>query len=145
MGESPPVKSEVLGESIKQILVLGLDAWEQGVSWGLITLLRMPSLLPHDLCHGRSSSPWLPAMFQMKEQDKTSEEELSEDRQSVWVEFRVVIMKMVKRTCERMDAQSRKLVVYNKELGTIKNNQIRIQLMKWKIYKMVSTVEYKSL
>ena len=63
-------------------------------------------------------------MFQMKEQDKTSEEELSEDRQSIWVEFRVMIIKMVKRTWERMDAQSRKLVVYNKELETINNNQI---------------------
>ena len=63
-------------------------------------------------------------MFQMKEQDKTSEEELSEDGQSIWVEFRVMIIKMVKRTWERMDAQSRKLVVYNKELETINNNQI---------------------
>ena len=63
-------------------------------------------------------------MFQMKEQDKTSEEELSEDGQSIWVEFRVMIIKMVKRTWERMDAQSRKLVVYNKELETINNNKI---------------------
>ena len=30
-------------------------------SWGLILPLRMLSLLPHDLCHGRSSSRWLPA------------------------------------------------------------------------------------
>ena len=29
----------------------------QGDSWGLIPPLRMPSLLPHDLCHGRSSLP----------------------------------------------------------------------------------------
>ena len=28
----------------------------QGDSWGSIPPLRMPSLLPHDLCHGRSSS-----------------------------------------------------------------------------------------
>ena len=35
-----------------------------------------------------------------------------------------MIIKMVKRTWERMDAQSRKLVVYNKELETINNNQI---------------------
>ena len=27
----------------------------------MITPLRMPSPLPHDLCHGRSSSRWLPA------------------------------------------------------------------------------------
>ena len=29
----------------------------QGDSWGLILPLRMPSLLPHDLCQGRSSLP----------------------------------------------------------------------------------------
>ena len=34
----------------------------QGDFWGSIPPLRMPSLLPHDLCHGRSSSPWLPAL-----------------------------------------------------------------------------------
>ena len=33
----------------------------QGDSWGSILPLRMPSLLPYDLCHGRSSSRWLPA------------------------------------------------------------------------------------
>ena len=50
-----------VGERIKQTLVLGLDAREQGVSWGLVTPLRMPSLLPRDLCPGRSSSRWPPA------------------------------------------------------------------------------------
>ena len=60
MGESPR-KVRSVGESIKQTLVLALDAREQGVSWGLITPLHMPSLLPHDLCHGRSSSHWPPA------------------------------------------------------------------------------------
>ena len=30
----------------------------QGDSWGSIPPLCMPSLLPHDLCHGRSSSRW---------------------------------------------------------------------------------------
>ena len=35
----------------------------QGDSWGSIPPLRMPSLLPHDLCHGRSSSRWLPAVI----------------------------------------------------------------------------------
>ena len=34
----------------------------QGDSWGSIPPLRMPSLLPHDLCHGQSSSRWLPAV-----------------------------------------------------------------------------------
>ena len=35
----------------------------QGDSWGSIPPLRMPSLLPHDFCHGRSSSRWLPAIY----------------------------------------------------------------------------------
>ena len=34
----------------------------QGESWGSIPPLCMPSLLLHDLCHGRSSSRWLPAV-----------------------------------------------------------------------------------
>ena len=38
----------------------------QGDSWGLIPPLRMPSLLPHDLCHGRSSSRWLPAVIEFQ-------------------------------------------------------------------------------
>ena len=32
----------------------------QGDSWASILPLRMSSLLPHDLCHGRSSWRWLP-------------------------------------------------------------------------------------
>ena len=35
----------------------------QGDSWGSIPPLSMPSLLPHDLCHRRSSSLWLLAMI----------------------------------------------------------------------------------
>ena len=56
-----PRKVRGVGESIKQTLVWGVDAREQGISWGLITPLRMPSLLPHDLCHRQSSSRWRPA------------------------------------------------------------------------------------
>ena len=37
-----------------------------GDSWGSIPPLRMPSLLPHDLCHGRSSSRWLPAVLEFQ-------------------------------------------------------------------------------
>ena len=33
-----------------------------GDFWGSIPPLRMPSLLPHDLCHGQTSSRWLPAL-----------------------------------------------------------------------------------
>ena len=38
----------------------------QGDSWGLIPPLCMPSLLPHDLCHGWSSSRWLPAVIEFQ-------------------------------------------------------------------------------
>ena len=34
----------------------------QGDSWGSIPPLRMSSLLPHDLCHGRSASLWPPTV-----------------------------------------------------------------------------------
>ena len=34
----------------------------RGVSWGSIRLCVCWSLLPRDLCHGRSSSHWLPAI-----------------------------------------------------------------------------------
>ena len=37
----------------------------QGDSWGSILPLCMLSLLPHDLCHGRSSSRWLPAVIEL--------------------------------------------------------------------------------
>ena len=35
----------------------------QGDSWGSIPPLCMPSLFPHDLCHGRSASRWLSAVI----------------------------------------------------------------------------------
>ena len=38
----------------------------QGDSWGSIPPLCMPSLLPHDLCHGRSSSRWLLAVIEFQ-------------------------------------------------------------------------------
>ena len=38
----------------------------QGDSWGSIPPLRMPSLLPHDLCHRRSASRWLPAVIEFQ-------------------------------------------------------------------------------
>ena len=34
----------------------------QGDSWGSIPPLHMSSLLPHDLCHGRSASLWPPTV-----------------------------------------------------------------------------------
>ena len=57
-------------------------------------------------------------MFQMKEQDKTPEEELSEVEidNLPEKEFRVMIIKMIKELGRRMYAQSKKLEVFNKEL-----------------------------
>ena len=51
----------------RQTLVLGVDAREfPGGSWGSIPPLRMTSLLPHDLCHGRSASRWLLAVIEFQ-------------------------------------------------------------------------------
>ena len=61
-GGQPPIKSELRAQSNK---VGRLWFWGymlkniQGDSWGSIPPLHMPSLLPHDLCHGWSSSRWL--------------------------------------------------------------------------------------
>ena len=66
-------------------------------------------------------------MFQIKEQDKTPAEELSE----VWMgnrpkkEFRIVIMKVIKELRKRMDAESEKSEVFDKELENTKNNKER--------------------
>ena len=61
-------------------------------------------------------------IFQMKEQDKTLEEKLSEVETGSLPkkEFRLVIIKMIKELGRRMDAQRE---VFNKELENIKNNQ----------------------
>ena len=68
-------------------------------------------------------------MFQMKEQDKTPEEELSdmEIGNLPTKELRVMIIKMIKELRRRMDAQSEKLEVFNKELENIKNNQTELK------------------
>ena len=77
-------------------------------------------------------------MFQMKEQDKTPEEELSqvEIGNLPKKEFRIVIIKMIQELRRRMDAQCEKLQEgFSKELENIKNNQTwRIQQVKWKIH-----------
>ena len=54
-------------------------------------------------------------VFQMKEQDKTPEEELSEVKIGYLPEkeFRVMIAKMIKELRRKMDAQSEKLEVFN--------------------------------
>ena len=59
---------------------------------------------------------WQRNKFQMKEQDKTPDEELSEVEigNLPEKEFRVMIIKMIKELRRRMDAQSEKLEVFNK-------------------------------
>ena len=78
-------------------------------------------------------------MSQMKEQDKTPEEELSEVEIANLPEkeFKVMIIKMIKEL-RRMDAQNEKLEVLNEELENIKNNQTE---MKNTITEMKNTLE----
>lgn len=63
--------------------------------------------------------------FQMKEQDKTPEEEQNEVKigNLPKKEFRKMIIKMIKELWRGMDEQSKKLEVFNKKLENIKNNQ----------------------
>ena len=72
---------------------------------------------------------WQKKMFQMKEQDKTPEEELSDVEMGNLPEkeFTVMIVKMIKELRKRMDAQSEKLEVLNKELENIKNNKTELK------------------
>ena len=63
-------------------------------------------------------------MFQMTEQNKTPEEELTDTEigNLPEKEFRAMIIKMIKEFRRRMYAQSEKLEIFNKELENIKNN-----------------------
>ena len=62
---------------------------------------------------------------QMKEQNKTPEEELSEVEMGSLSEkeFRVIIIKMIREFGERIEVQSQELEFLNKELENIENNQ----------------------
>ena len=65
-------------------------------------------------------------MSQMKEQDKTPEEQLSEGEIDSLPEkeFRVMIVKMIQDLRKRMEAQIEKIQeVFNKELEALKNKQ----------------------
>ena len=65
-------------------------------------------------------------MFQMKEQDKTPEEQLSEVEigNLPKKEIRVMIVRMIQELGKRMDAQIKKLQeVLSKETENINNNQ----------------------
>ena len=61
----------------------------------------------------------------MKEQDKTTEGELSEGEINSLPkkEYREMIVKMIKELRRRMDAQTEKVETFHKELENIKNNQ----------------------
>ena len=63
-------------------------------------------------------------MFLMKEQDIAPEEEISEVEIANLLEkiCRLVIVKMIKELGRRMAAHSKKLEVFNRELGNIKKN-----------------------
>ena len=66
-------------------------------------------------------------MIQMKEQDKNSEEDVSEVETANLLkkEFKVMTVKMIKELRRRMDDQSKKLEVFKKE--TIKEQQNRVE------------------
>ena len=62
-------------------------------------------------------------------QDKNPEGKLSEVKISSLLEkeFRIMIVKMIKKLRKIMDAQSEKLEVFNKELENLKNNQTEMK------------------
>ena len=73
---------------------------------------------------------WQRNMFQVKEQEKTPEEQLSEVKigNLPEEEFRVMTVKMIQELGKKMDTQNKKLQeLYNKELENIKNNQTELK------------------
>ena len=66
---------------------------------------------------------WRRNIFQMKEQDKTPEQLSEVERGDLLKkEYRVIIVKMIQEFMNRMDAQSEKIQVFNKEVENINNN-----------------------
>ena len=66
-------------------------------------------------------------MFQMKEQDKTLEEDLSDVETGKLPKKELKVMTIKKKLRRRMDAQSRKLQLFNKDLENTKNNQTEMK------------------
>ena len=67
-------------------------------------------------------------MFQIKEQNKTSEEQSEVEISNLpSKEFKVMIIKMLKELRRRTDEHSEKLEVSNKELENIKKNQTEMK------------------
>jgi len=64
-------------------------------------------------------------VFQMNEQDKATEKELSEEELGnlPWKVFRVMIIKMIKELRRRVDTQTEELEDFNRELKNKKKNQ----------------------
>ena len=65
-------------------------------------------------------------MFQTKEQNKTPEEQLSEEEKGNLreKEFSVLIVKMIQDLGKRLGAQTERIQeMFNKELKTLKNKQ----------------------
>ena len=68
-------------------------------------------------------------MFQMREHDKTPEDELNEVEitNQPNKELKVIIVNMLKELRRRLGKQSKKLKVINNELENIKKNQRKIK------------------
>ena len=67
-------------------------------------------------------------MFQMTEQDKISEEVTEVEISNLLSkELKAMIIKVLKELKRRMDEQSEKLEVFNKELENIKKNQTELK------------------
>ena len=79
-------------------------------------------------------------MFQMKEQDKTPEGELSdmEIGNTPQKAFKVMIVKIIKELGRRMDEQSEELEFFDNDLENIKKNQTEMKNM---ITEMKNTLE----
>ena len=80
-------------------------------------------------------------MYQMKEQDKTSEKQLNEVEIGNLPEkgFRIMIVKMIKDLRKRMEAKIEKMQeMFNKDLEELKNKQTE---MNNKITEMKTTLE----
>ena len=84
-------------------------------------------------------------MFQMKEQDKTPEESDMEIGNLSKKEFRVMTVKMIKELGRRMDTQSEKSEIFNKELENIKNNQTELKNTITEIKIFIYRLLYKNL
>ena len=66
-------------------------------------------------------------MFQKRKKKKPRRTKQSENRQERKKEFRIMILNMIKELRRRMDEQSKKSGIFNKELENIKNHQTEVK------------------